>query len=81
MVCHQGRIRGERGVALDDLVYICTKLAREMDNNGMDKMFAAMESAQAAIEDAKPLLKRAVELSDEVSGGSRGGVGGNGVGG
>lgn len=95
MVCHQGRIRGERGgrrlpeqpasmhpivqpgpsqpllirgagVALDDLVYICTKIARQMDTQGVDRVFEAMESARAAIEDAKPLLTQAVKLSDEV---------------
>mmetsp|Transcript_9400 Transcript_9400/g.25453 ORF Transcript_9400/g.25453 Transcript_9400/m.25453 type:complete len:368 (-) Transcript_9400:142-1245(-) len=66
VVCHQGRIRGERGVALDDLVYICTKLANQMDAQGIDSMFAAMNSAQSAIEEAQPLLKRAVELTDEV---------------
>lgn len=26
------------GVALDDLVYLCTKLARQMDNQGVDKV-------------------------------------------
>jgi len=66
VVCHQGRIKGERGVALDDLVYVCTKIARQMDAQGVDKVFAAMESAQAAITDAQPLLQRAVELTDEV---------------
>lgn len=68
VVCHQGRIQGQRGVALDDLVYICTKIARQMDSQGVEKVFAAMESAQAAIDDAKPLLQRAVELTNEVSG-------------
>lgn len=66
VVCHQGRIKGERGVALDDLVYICTKIANQMDLEGIDSMFAAMDSAQTAIEEAKPLLKKAVELTDEV---------------
>ena len=66
VVCHQGRIRGERGVALDDLVYVCTKIANQMDAEGIESMFTAMDAAQAAIEDAKPLLKRAVELTDEV---------------
>ena len=32
VVCHQGRIKGQPGVALDDLVYICTKIARQMDS-------------------------------------------------
>ena len=31
VVCHQGRIKGQPGVAMDDLVYICTKIARQMD--------------------------------------------------
>eukprot|EP00887_Chlorella_sp_A99_P006804 scaffold2.g6804.t1 len=66
VVCHQGRIRGERGVALDDLVYICTKLARQLDAQGVDKVFEAMEGAKAVMEEAKPLLQRAVELSDEI---------------
>jgi len=30
-VCHSGRIKGQPGVAMDDLIYICTKLARQMD--------------------------------------------------
>ncbi len=66
VVCHQGRIKGERGVALDDLVYVCTKIAREMDAQGVEKVFEAMESAQAVIADAQPLLQRAVELSNEI---------------
>ena len=31
MVCHSGRIKGQPGVAMDDLIYICTKLARQID--------------------------------------------------
>ena len=66
VVCHQGRISGQRGVALDDLVFVCTKIANQMDVNGIDSVFSAMNAAQTAIEEATPLLKRAVELSDEV---------------
>lgn len=51
---------------MDDLVYITTKLARQMDMQGLDKMFDAAESATAAIEDARPLLQRAAELVNEV---------------
>ena len=54
------------GVALDDLVYICTKIARQLDSQGVDRVFEAMESAREVIQDAKPLLQRAVELSDEI---------------
>lgn len=66
VVCHQGRIKGERGVALDDLVYVCTKIAREMDAQGVDKVFEAMEAARGVVADAQPLLARAVELSNEI---------------
>ena len=52
---------------MDDLVYICTKLARQMDLQGIDKIFDTADSATAAIEEARPLLQRAVELVNEVS--------------
>ena len=55
------------GVALDDLVYVCTKIARQMDSNGLSKVFDAAEAATAAIEDGRPLLDNAVKLVDEVS--------------
>ena len=54
------------GVAMDDLVYICTKIAREMDANGLDKVFEAAQAATLAIEDGRPLLQRAIQLADEV---------------
>jgi ABC-type transporter Mla subunit MlaD len=44
IVCHRGRIVGRPGVSLDDLVYITTKLARQMDNDGMDKVRGVSES-------------------------------------
>ena len=54
------------GVALDDLVYICTKIARQMDSNGLSKVLDAAETATSAIEEARPLLENAVKLVDEV---------------
>ena len=51
---------------MDDLVYICTKIARQMDAQGLDKIFDTAEAATAAIEEARPLLQRAVELVNEV---------------
>jgi hypothetical protein len=53
------------GVAMDDLVYICTKIARQMDVSGLDRVFDAAEAATAAVEEARPLLARVVELVDE----------------
>ena len=46
MVCHQGRIKGQPGVAMDDLVYVCTKIARQMDAAGIDKVGDLMHSRQ-----------------------------------
>lgn len=40
MVCNGGRIKGQPGVAMDDLVYVCTKIARQMDAAGIDKVRA-----------------------------------------
>lgn len=53
---------------MDDLVYICTKLARQMDVQGLDKIFDTAEAAMGAIEEARPLLQRAIELVNEVEG-------------
>ena len=63
---HEFLLLAAAGVSMDDLVYITTKLARQMDMQGLDKMFDAAESATAAIEDARPLLQRAAELVNEV---------------
>ncbi len=57
-------------MAMDDLVYICTKIARQMDVQGLDRVFDAAEAATAAVEEARPLLQRVVELVDEVRTGS-----------
>lgn len=51
---------------MDDLVYICTKIARQMDAQGLDRIFDAAEAATAVAEEAKPLLQRVVQLVDEV---------------
>eukprot|EP00232_Nephroselmis_pyriformis_P027851 CAMPEP_0182868296 /NCGR_PEP_ID=MMETSP0034_2-20130328/9225_1 /TAXON_ID=156128 /ORGANISM="Nephroselmis pyriformis, Strain CCMP717" /LENGTH=403 /DNA_ID=CAMNT_0025000691 /DNA_START=119 /DNA_END=1330 /DNA_ORIENTATION=+ len=67
IVCDRGRITGQTGVSLDDLVSIATKLARQMDEQGLDKMFTAAEVASQAIEDAKPLLDQVLELTREIT--------------
>ena len=44
-MCDRGKILGVPGVSMDELVGICTKLAREMDDaNGISKMFATAEA-------------------------------------
>jgi hypothetical protein len=66
VVCHQGHIKGQPGVAMDDLVYIMTKMARNMEAQGLDRMFDAAEAATSAIEEAKPLIQEVVALVNEV---------------
>mmetsp|Transcript_26472 Transcript_26472/g.57755 ORF Transcript_26472/g.57755 Transcript_26472/m.57755 type:complete len:394 (+) Transcript_26472:321-1502(+) len=67
VVCSNGRISGQPGVALDDLVYIMTRLARQAEADGFDKMFAAAEAATQAMEEAKPLLQQSIKLVEEVT--------------
>ena len=45
VVCNGGRIKGQPGVAMDDLVYVCTKIARQMDAAGIDKVQAGAAAA------------------------------------
>jgi len=66
LVCNRGRIQGEPGVALDDLVYIMTKLANQMDMDGYSKALSTAEAAQAAILEARPLLQHAAALTREI---------------
>ena len=50
-----------KGVSLDDLVYICTKLARQLDQDGVDSMFKAAESLSEALDIAQPLIQQVEE--------------------
>lgn len=51
---------------MDDLVHICTKIAHQMDDAGLERVFAAVDAATAALEGARPLLRQAVALTDQV---------------
>ena len=42
------------------------QLMRQFDAAGMDKTLEAMDTLTQAIEDARPLLHRAIELADQV---------------
>eukprot|EP00198_Chlamydomonas_reinhardtii_P009978 XP_001699315.1 permease-like component of an ABC transporter [Chlamydomonas reinhardtii] len=63
---HEPRCQDESliGVALDDLVYIMTRceLCECAENDGVDKVFAAAESATQLMEKAAPLVSSAAEL-------------------
>jgi hypothetical protein len=48
-------------------VYIMTRLSRQMEQEGISKIFAAAEAATAAIKDAQPLLQQATSLVEEIT--------------
>ena len=67
VVCDRGKIVGVPGVSMDELVGICTKLAREMDaQKGLAKMFATAETAQDLMKNLEPLLLEAAEIAKEL---------------
>jgi len=67
IACNGGTVQGEQGVCLDDLVYICTKLARQFDQQGVNSMFKAAESVSAALDTAQPLIEQSARLVEEVT--------------
>ena len=58
IVCDRQRIVGQQGVSLDELVGICTKLAKQMDKEGLDKVFDAVSKVSLLMEDVKPILEK-----------------------
>lgn len=44
------------GVSMDDMIFIATKLARQMDAQGTDTMFDAARQATVLMEEMRPLL-------------------------
>lgn len=66
LVCEGGHIQGEPGVALDDLLYLMTKLGKQMDMEGYSKAMGTAEAAQAAIRAARPLIQHAATLTNEM---------------
>jgi hypothetical protein len=66
MVCHKGAIQGEKGVALDDLVYTCTQLARQIDVGGMDVFIDTAKAVEQVVSESQPLLDAITALLNEV---------------
>jgi hypothetical protein len=62
IVCDTERIKGEQGVSLDELVGICIKLARQVDDMGVANMADMAERLGKAVEEAKPLLSKVLLL-------------------
>ena len=55
-----------KGVSLDDLVYILTKVIRQMDQDGVDSVFRAAEGLSEALDTAQPLIQQVVPPSCSV---------------
>ena len=67
IVCDRGKIKGHPGVSMDELVGICTKLAREMERqDGMNKMFDTTDSARMMMTTLQPLLREAALIAQEL---------------
>jgi hypothetical protein len=67
IVCDRGKIKGLPGVSMDELVGICTKLAREMERqDGMNKMFDTTDTARRLMTTLQPLLREAAQIAQEL---------------
>lgn len=66
IVCDRERIAGQRGVSLDELVGICTKVAKEMDEQGVSTIFEALDKFAALAEQAKPLVEKVNSMATDL---------------
>lgn len=66
IVCDRQKMKGEQGVSLDALVGIVTRLARQMDEIGIDKTYALAERVANVIQEAKPLLSKIEAMAEDV---------------
>lgn len=66
IVCDRERMKGEQGVSLDELVGICTKIARQIDALGVERMASMAERLIDAVQDARPLLLKVQSMAGDV---------------
>ena len=48
VVCSRDRVKGDVGYSMDQLIALCTKLAREVDRHGMHNMLAVGDKCAPA---------------------------------
>jgi hypothetical protein len=65
IVCDRERIKGEQGVSLDELVGVCTKLARQIDSLGVERFAAMAERLGDAVQESRPLLLKVKFLQNQ----------------
>eukprot|EP00249_Psilotum_nudum_P018113 c26644_g1_i1 orf=255-1526(+) len=63
IVCDRQRIKGGQGANLDELVWIVTKLSREIDAIGIREVYSLADQLGATVEEAKPLLAKVEALA------------------
>jgi len=66
VVCSRDRVKGDVGYSMDQLIALCTKLAREVDRHGMHNMLAVGDKMGDILVEAKPLINQALKLSEEM---------------
>jgi len=66
IVCNRGRIKGEQGVSLDELVGIFTRLGRQMDEVSVTKTYDLAERVASTIEEARPLLAKIEAMAGDI---------------
>ena len=66
IVCDRGRIEGRPGVSMDDLVGICTRLAKDGTTGWNSKMFQVTDGAQDLMQVLEPLLTEAALIAREL---------------
>lgn len=66
IVCDRERIKGEQGVSLDELVGVCTKLARQIDALGVDRLAEMAGRLGDAVQESKPLLLKVQSMAGDI---------------
>ena len=66
IVCDRARLVGRSGVSLDLLVAVCTRLALEMEQLGLAKMWAVGDGVQELLVSLGPLVAQAAAIAAEV---------------
>jgi hypothetical protein len=66
IVCDGQKMKGNRGVSLDAMVAIFTRLGREVEGIGVAQAFSLAQRVSSVIEEAKPLLAKIKALAEDV---------------
>ncbi|KAK9126318.1 hypothetical protein Scep_015164 [Stephania cephalantha] len=66
IVCDREKIKGSRGVSLDELVGIFTRLGREMEEIGVSKSYMLAERVASVVLEARPLLAKIEAMAGDV---------------